>query len=380
MIIPNCVKNVAPSDVSSEFEKMRRAQSLDPSIKNPGSVVRATLANVIFLAGKTELDPLLTKLARSLPSRFFAIQINEKACKPVDINVGGRTLENSSGQVLQTEEVYITVSPSAIQRVPNIILSQLVPDIDVVAIECEGFDEQSHSKELKELITSISDIYVSEDSTQVASENNGKNINCAFRSWSLPLISKWCSVVSEQFDSDYVIGSLKELKEISIDFSAHKLVLNKSKYDPSELTSLVPSDVSSFTNWIVKSLKLKINEILNEGNDTLLLFCEPEANDFLSSPLIIKVVSKNAPHVGSSAHITGVKFIMGDEDNRFYVSCSYLNSLGVVEVSSGGSLKAVGCSADSCEFNIRRIPAKTLDQSEAILIAIRNQPCNCSVS
>ena len=378
-MIPAYLKKINPADVASEFEKLRRQVIPEGKNNSTAPAVRATLANVIFLVGDEDIEKLIYQLGKSLPSRFFTVKLDSELKEPLDVRVASIPIENSSGQILQTEEVYIAVQPNAVNRVPNILLAQLVPDIDVVVVECSGFGRDVKSHVLRDLIINFANIYVSEDSSDVAKVSSAINPACAFRSWTLPLIAKWCSLISEQFDSDYVLSSLKNLREVQIDFSVPGRTSIKPELNIENFKQELPADVVSLVNWISRSLTLNAESIVSQNSTELILKSVPQSTEYLSTAVNLRLRLREFSNSDLTSHVLAVSFIMGEDSTRYQVSCQYLKDSNVVEVSCGGTIKSPGEKDDFCEFNVRRIPAHNIDTAEALLIAIRNQPYSCSV-
>jgi Glucose-6-phosphate dehydrogenase subunit len=376
---------VSPADVASEFEKLRRKAASDDSQNGTAASVRATLANVIFLVGQEDVESLIVNLGKNLPSRFFIVKVESKIKEALEVRVASVPVENTSGQVLQTEQIYITVQPSAVNRIPNILLAQLVPDIDIIIIESEGFCSDTSSPDLKQhllrdLLIGFANIYVSEDSSKVVNNCLSLSPSCSFRSWSYPLITKWRSVISEQFDSDYVLMSLKNLQEIKVDFSTSNKGTFGDMPDCKSVFSDLPVDIRLLVNWVNKSLGLRAESLISQKPTELIISCVPDDAEIITSPVNLKLTLKDSISSDFNSHILGVSFVMGEEENRYQVDCRYLEKANVIEVSCGGTVKMPGAKEDICDFNIRRIPFHNVDLAEALLIAIRNQPCNCTVA
>ncbi len=378
-------KIVSPENVAAEFEKIRRQANVDESGASNQSVVRATLANVIFLAGAEDIAPVISQLGKQLPSRFFTVEIDDNIEESVVVSVGAQSLENSSGQYLQSEEIYIQVKANNVDSIPNLLLSNLVPDIDVVIVECDDFSKV-HSgsdeimKVLKEKLLKFADIYVSKDLTPfVGVESLGESDmkRCSFRSWSIPLIAKWCAIISEQFNSDHVLESLKDLKEINIEYTSANQKVFEHGADHNDYLKNVPTDVTSLVSWINNCLRLEINKQDVQKDGKLYVQASPIENTFLTSDVKITLNKIDLNNTANVSHVKSVVFMMGDSNNSFEVACRYLDDSNLVEVSNGGSLH--NQTEESCDFYVRRIPAPQIAYTDALLMAIRNQPIDCKI-
>ena len=93
-MIPSYAKKVAPADVASEFEKLRRQTTSEGAAKLSTPAVRATLANVIFLIGDEDIGSLIHQLGKNLPSRFFAVKLDSEQREPLDVRVASVSIEN----------------------------------------------------------------------------------------------------------------------------------------------------------------------------------------------------------------------------------------------------------------------------------------------
>lgn len=373
------LKTVKPSEISAEFEKIRR----NSSSEKKNNTVRATLANVIFLLDDNKnVTSLIQKLAKNLPSRFFTIKIEEKLESPISTSVGTFTVENSSGQLLETEEIQITSTPEAVNRIPNLILSQLVPDVDIVLIDTDSNCTNQNLQSLKELLIPITDLYltkeISADTFSTVKLFNSGNTKTATRCWSVPLISKWRLLVSEQFNSDYVLSSLKSLNCIEIKCTAKAPTDAKVKTINDSYLSCLPADVNLLISWIQNSLGLKISSLKKLDDGSIEVEYDSTTKQFLSA-IKLKISFLDQESEGFSSKIKEISFKMGEESHAYQVDCKYLSKLDVIEISTGGTLKKEDTGADICEFNVRRIPAQNIDEADAILTAIRNQPVNCNL-
>lgn len=381
-MVQEYLKEVPVSHVGSEIEKIRRASITNK--KDP--TVRATLANVIFV--REPEDSSLDKihiLAKNLPSRFFVLTIDPKLSSTIRTYVGSHTVENASGQKIQTEEILITVSPDAINRVPNVILSQLVPDIDVILVDCESSEASEIYSNLLDLLFPLSNIYlmksIDEASiSQVREYNKNHGNQVSVRCWSIPLITKWCSLISEQFNSEYVLASLTHLHTIRIKCSVSTIEDAPLSLFHDTCINCVPVDVNLLLSWIEKSLKLKVVSYTRAKRDNIVVILEPTDATYVSAPVTVEIQLTEDGKSDFASQLRYIAFCMGNESFLYQVECSYLTSEDVYEISTGGTLESVEASQNICEFNVRRIPAQHICNTDAMLIAIRNQPIDCTVN
>ena len=380
-IFSNIVK---PSEISSEFEKLRRINPHQKGEKSSNSLVRATLSNVIFLISAEEekfnadIDSLIVHLGKNHPSRFFIVSVDEKQNDAVQTKIVSRPIENASGQNIQSEELYISINPTALSRVPNLILSQLVPDIEIILVESENYGVLDGEKFLREKLLEVADIYVSRNSGTLLTDLRPINPKCSFRSWSYPTVSKWCSLISEQFNPAQVLDCLPDLNKVAIVVAANAINFEKVKSDK-HLETGVASDLICFLSWILKSLNLQLSG-LSKHKDSLIINCNATSDSCLKSP--VEVTFKIDPNIATErgTSILGVKFEMGVGESMTQVECRYISESAVIEVANESAAHGLDIpKTDYCEFNVRRIPAHFYSSAEALLIAIRNQPIDCAV-
>jgi hypothetical protein len=342
------------------------------------------LSNIIFLLGHNEkvsqntTEGIIRYLGSNHPSRFFIVQIDDSTENSVDTKIVSRTILNSSGQTIQTEELYISIHANSLHKVSNIILSQLVPDIDVVVVESESFGSINEEFLLRNKIVEIADVYVSKGANSSVKSFRGLNEKCSFRSWSFPFVSKWCSAISEQFDSDHVLNSLNELNEIVITYSDDACETAKIK-TIEDFENLFPPDLVYLVSWLKECLGIKVSGIANTQSGRLALTCESISDAYVKAPITIILTRENVSHTALNISILGVCFVMGSGESTLKVECKYIKSSSAIEVSIESPRHLDNSSNDFCEFNLRRIPAHFFSAEESLLIAIRNQPINCSI-
>jgi len=130
-------------------------------------------------------------------------------------------------------------------------------------------------------------------------------------------------------------------------------------------------------SWINNCLRLEINKQDVQKDGKLYVQASPIENTFLTSDVKITLNKIDLNNTANVSHVKSVVFMMGDSNNSFEVACRYLDDSNLVEVSNGGSLH--NQTEESCDFYVRRIPAPQIAYTDALLMAIRNQPIDCKI-
>ena len=221
--------------------------------KDQSMRIRATLSNIIMLLPpspdkkiNSRIDALIESLCIVHPSRFFIIEMLDSSADGGDLRtaVSSRCVLASSGSHVCSEEIYISVKPAAAQHIPNLLLSNLVPDVaadllllgNPLAGDCpveeQGvlqlvaasdrmsdrviFDSsrfESFGECLQSIIAQSSD-----DAGQSSFGVSGiySEQNYKFRDVNWRRLRRWRSLVREQFNLDRISGRTDSLATIEI--------------------------------------------------------------------------------------------------------------------------------------------------------------------
>lgn len=375
-------KEVQASKINFELDHMRRDLLLHTSKEGEGphkEGVRATLSNIIILSGadiassnlKDDYSTLIEDLAKVHPSRFFVVSYVSAHDLELKTKVVTRKALAPSGSHVHTEEIHIEVGPENAALVKNLILSHLIPDIETIAIEIGSFPSDAFSINLKDSVMSISDTLiaytprVAHDSSDgaIGSDVSPSESDISYHNLSWPMISRWCSLISEQFDSEQSLMALKGIRAIKISYSSN----NSEK---------VPETALLFAAWMLKCLSLTL-ESSNQSEDgsSTLVTCRAISQNELgipSSPITLEFIPSDKEGL---SQISEIQIEMQQSEKINYrISCKYVPSSRSIEIISGGEGDSEQCTAeigDTCEFYIRRITVQSVSTSEAVLELIR---------
>jgi len=373
---------VDPGSIGSALEKARKAAITGKS-DNQGEEskpnkagIRATLSNMIILVrGKCE-EGLIEKLAENHPSRFFVIEYHNSLGEPLSTNVARRTVKGASGLLIQTEEIHIRVTPDSVKLVKNLILSHLVPDIETITLAIGKPSVDSRETLLRDDLISISDTFMGSvlDTIERPSENSSLN-SVRYSALFSPRISKWRSLIAEQFDSEEARKNLSALSSICITYCE-------------ESANILPEEALLIASWILDSLKISPKEKLAGEDGKIIIKCRG-LNESASKSAALPnetMLTFKASENNALSHISGVSFEMKNakdvsSDGVSYVlNCSYLNNISAIEISSGGvgeskdsSSEVAASSGDVCEFYVRRIPTHQICIAESAIELIRGR-------
>jgi hypothetical protein len=366
---------VSPSRIGNELDQLRRDSLRNSNEKGNATqpTVRATLSNMILIAPCSQdsnkedyVSICIEDLAKTHPSRFFIITINVAIETKLKTTVASREVYGNSGLKIQTEEIHIEVHPTSIQLVKNLVLAQLIPDIETIAIELFRSKDHPYREGLIEVLHDMLDTLISYSPFNplkegiISSPAEGETIiakNVAYRNLCWPMTSKWRALVSEQFDTDQALHALSRVKNITITYS--ESINNKE----------IPEEALLLASWILSSLEISVSSRIKNGNNQTILACKGKDQTTKASLIFVPTNRE-----GLSC-ISEVTIEMEDSETAsFQTNCTYLPSLHAIEVTSGGKGDAelresnIG---DTCEFYLRRIAVSHYSISEAALELIR---------
>lgn len=367
-------KEVKPAHIGAELERMRKSLSsslLDNSknsSKNSNSSIRATLSNMIILVPSIEdhqsacdsISECIEGLATSHPSRFFIIEIDKNLKHPLTTSVKGRELKNPSGTLLQTEEIHISIHPDSLSLIKNLILSHLIPDIETIYLEIST-GSHPFRKVLLEALSECIDtcITYAPDKEIEKSSTSLKKIDHKYICW--PLLSKWRSLISEQYDSPETQKMVEKISDIFITFTQ-----NDSE------TSKIPDEALALSSWMISSLHAFPNAVDRDEENRTSITCTSTTKNKTELKVHFQPYTKK-----SFSGVSQVRIVMQLSDrSSFETSCTYLPSIESIEVTSSGKGEALdepSKPGDTCEFYFRRTSIQQKKTSEAILELIRGE-------
>ncbi len=289
---------VAPANIRGELaaiwnktasDDARQAQAQDKSSET--TRIRATLSNIIILLppvpdkeSLASVDSLIESLCIAHPSRFFVIDMLEPDAKGASLRtaVSSRCVLASSGSHVCSEEIYISSKPEAAQHVPNLILSNLVPDVaaDFLLIgnplitDCPQEDERvlqligasdrmsdrvifdsSQFEDFGRCLDALLSQYdVGEGSSSFGVSGIYGKGNFKFRDVNWRRLRRWRALVREQFEIERVSERTSELSSIEI------VTCN------SNASARVGADAALIGAWIARCLEFDFGDASTDGS------------------------------------------------------------------------------------------------------------------
>jgi hypothetical protein len=366
---------VSPSRIGNELDQLRRDSLRSSNEKgNPTQpAVRATLSNMILIAPCPQdaakedyVSICIEDLAKTHPSRFFIITINDALATRLKTTVASRDVSGNSDLKIQTEEIHIEVHPESIQLVKNLVLAQLIPDIETIAIELFRSKDHPYREKLVEVLHDMLDTLISYSpfnplkegiiSSPAEGETRmGKSV--AYRNLCWPMTSKWRALISEQFDTDQALHALSRVKNITI------------TYSDTSSNKEIPGEALLLASWILSSLEISVTSRIRTENSQTLLACHGKDKNTRASLIFAPT------NLEGLSYISEVTIEMEDsETSSFQTNCTYLPALHAIEVTSGGKGDAKVSESnigDTCEFYLRRCAVGHYSISQAALELIR---------
>jgi len=264
---------VKPADIAAELGKVwrERAELYSKLQQSESGVapthVQVTLANIIILVSGTNpkqedevVESLVSQLTLSHPSRFFVLSCAASGATvdKVKTFVSSRCALSQSGANICSEEIYISVTEDGVAGVPNLLLSLLVPDVEITAVVPvgEGLENSTYRKLLqavRELSNTV--IYHSLYFPNYLSGVNGligdklkeEQFFVQVRDVNWERTRRWRHAVAEQFGATRAVDCVREVTEIEFVYGGG---------DDSKVQA--PADVFVVAGWMIECLEWKL--------------------------------------------------------------------------------------------------------------------------
>ncbi len=294
---------VPPAKIVGELERIRReAAALDAEKEALASGeaaprVRSTLSNLVLLVfedepgiGKSTVEDLITELCVAFPSRFFIAGFSQErggeSDSVLDTAVSSRCVLTNSGMHVCSEEVYVSVHPDSVDLVPNLLLSLLIPDVETIllvlgdpgAVASDSHAAEAFTKLLAGL-DSVSDRveYDSAFFRDYALSHtrlcvDGSENSPARRDLNWSRMSKWRSLLAEQFDSEGGEGIMDGVSSFRLSTSVAQDQFSLGRPG---------SDVLLFLGWCLSCLGWKATGAkLHKDSNELELTVSDDSNEY----------------------------------------------------------------------------------------------------
>jgi glucose-6-phosphate dehydrogenase assembly protein OpcA len=383
---------VKPGSIESELDKIRTATAAQDVAKeqqstgSAGPRARATLSNLIILnagAGSSSaasaIDHLINELCLSHPSRFFVVDCNlpetaDPAENGIATAVSSRCFLADSGAHVCSEEIYISVAKKSIAIVPNLLVSLLAPDVDVVLVVvgdpgASSEDGKPRAEELLGILLKIVDRVIYDSlscgtysrgirtlTDAAALGAHGGSSSRAFAELARKLsdmnwrrIKRWRSLIAEGFDAERLADSVPSISRITLTCRQPAAELQRG---------CAGADALLLAGWILHSL-----EVYPEKNTAssslsgLTLDCRGKGG-----AVQLEFAGESGPSL-TDARVSAVEILAETADAVARMFVDRNQERGTAEISTGITDKRNDAKT-SCEFSARNapFPAETLDE------------------
>lgn len=301
---------------------------------------RASLFNLILFVQKSETESRYKALVKSVVSKFpcrviMIISDDTKDKEYLRTQVGSETVGEGDLQIF-CEIIQIEVAGSLIERVPFIIIPQLLPDLPVYLLWTQ--DPATENAILPHLEPLADRIIFDSESTHDLQKYAQSVLSLLYRfhcdigdlNWSA--ISGWRQIFTQTFDSSIPLAQLAQSKIIKIHY-------NKN---PSDFEQHTEIEAAYLQAWIASRLNWKYQTIeLNEGNirlsyhrptaEVVILLIPQEESTLLPGAILnVEIESeKDKAHFVFKRHPqTRQVFIQFSDKNRCDLPyCSFLSGV-----------------------------------------------------
>lgn len=377
---------IAPSKIRSEIERLSKeclafnSESNNTEIKKNRLTAKATLANIVVICSFDEssnnrnsnngIDNLVAELAVSHPSRFFLIHIAQNQKDKIKSQVKRRLIENKFEKNIYSEEIHLYVKPDSISLTKNILLSNFIPDIEIIFLELFSGEVKNYRNIIFDTFKDITNQYISleplssiEDTEK---KTNSKKLSPSFKSLLLAQLGRWRNIIADQFETKEAQNLVDKITDIYVNYSEEP----KSEFDSANL----PTEALTLSSWILYCLKLKAEKIISDLSNELIIECSSKSNKKLKLHL-------KKSNLKGFINISQVKFEMNiTSKTNFSSSCLFNSETNTIEISSSGSgeadisedLSKENLSSTVCEFYYRRCLIKKEKISDTIIKLIRS--------
>ncbi len=387
---------IKPSTIEGELEKIRMAAAADDAAdekgkgSTPAARVKATLKNIILINAKgsnraadTDIDSLIDKLCVAHPSRFFIVDGNlDPERMDLATAVSSRCFLAESGLHVCSEEIYVSASERSSVLVPNLLLSLLAPDVDVVVVLLGNpedispaaaailggiaklsdlllFDSCHCRQYLGGLVPILGAANITREMYGVlAADPSAKSL--ADINW--PRLRRWRGLVAEGFDAAKFVDSADETTEVSF-------VING---DPSQKNHLLGSaEAWLMAGWIISSLSLRVGDCRSNGTSSVEFDCTRiKADESLKGKnCLLKFEVSSYSAAAASGALSSIDFKIVSDSFEGSLRVDRRFDKGTAEISMGITHSEAEPD-NSCEFTVRSLPFSTQDFSDEILSAL----------
>lgn len=351
---------VHPSAIQAELERIRReAAAMDVVIEGSGDAaprVRATLSNFIVLVPRAtatihrELDSLITELCITYPSRFFIVEYLSEASEQsvLETGVSSRCVLTNAGMHVCSEEVYLTVRPQTVPFVKSMLLSLLIPDIEVVLFVLGDLGVLSEGDDLATIIQQIAScadlvVYDSQRFEAYGSTTesllgamskfvlwNGDTLPRRDMHWNR--LKRWRTVLAEQFKSEESSNLLERLTRIDLRYG--------------QAGAADSADTLLLASWIASCLSLTPTSIERNATSSVLQFSGPNGQS---------VSLACSQHEGCTSGLHSLELHLGSGEGEITTILQQHASENALSVTTEFAAQASG-SKNSCDLFMRKVP------------------------
>lgn len=386
---------VPASKLGSELERIRReAAALDAEqeVSKGGEAaprVRATLCNLMFLVSSggpsvqsREVDTLLTDLCVAHPSRFFIVGFQPNTgedSESLPTAASSRCVLTNAGMHVCSEEVYVDAQPDSVALVPNLLLSLLIPDIEVVllllsdpAVQVSDSTGANDPKAFQQLLSGMKGVcdlllydsmlfedYASSVEVIYASRRNGHSEPAP--SWDLNWnrTKRWRTLIAEQFDTTESVKSAENVRRVEV-----KCYSTEEEFERGKLSS----EALLLGAWVLTCLGYEPKSVTKQEKDMVSLSAEGEGSFELS---FVRREPDEADEASflSDANVRSVSFELESELGQCHLKLARNVSESLAEISTAFSSTASG-SSNTCDIFMRKVPFPKQTATDIVLADI----------
>jgi glucose-6-phosphate dehydrogenase assembly protein OpcA len=252
-------KTIQLTDINEELTRLWNTEQGQKKI-------RASLFSLILYVQKTERASFYQGLVKSVVSKFpcrVILILSDEHSKEAYLrtSVSSETLGENSDEKIFCEIIQIEVAGKLIERVPFLILPQILPDLPVYLLWTQ--DPSTESAVLPHLEPFADRIIFDSESTSdlqrycqsVLSLMHRFHCDIGDLNWSA--ISGWRTIFSKVFNDQEHFSALTQTKIIRIHYNRN----------PSRFLKHTEIEAAFFQAWIASRLNWKFQTIeINEGN------------------------------------------------------------------------------------------------------------------
>ena len=286
-------ENVPVKNIEQELANLRK-------ICQEKKTVQACLFNLIIYTQEPRrtiyFQELVQRVIEKFPCRIIFIESNNDASDYLESTVSTETIGEGETAII-CEQITLKVSGKKRDRIPFIILTNLVPDLPVYLIWGEDPIQKNEILDsLQKIATSVIFDSESTDNLQHFSQvmfDHAHSADCDIIDMNWMRISSWRDVIAKTFDTPEKIRQLQHAQSIQINYN-----------DKTSETFRHQKIQSTFLQaWLAAQLKWHFTSIESKGETIQFNY-----NNIAHHPLTIEIIPQSRENL-SPGTILGVNVV-----------------------------------------------------------------------